>query len=330
MKRKIYNILLVLFIGQFIACSNANKNNVLSSPIPSWYLNAPSNSTNTLYGTGEAQSLDEAKKDALRSLSESLIISLKSSFSSTTKTSRDGISNTYLKENIKNIESKTKNIDFSNYKVEKAINQGDRFYVLVSVSKAELFKLQEKELNNKDKNISFIISSLEGKSLLEKIYIIKQSKSKIVDAKDNALILNAIDNTFDYSTYHTKYDNFLNKEVSLKENIIINIKTNAQGESYKEYLTSLFNGHSFKTSNHKYNVIVNLKNNIRYSQARAWHIAKVASSINVESNKKNLSNHTINTIGRSSSSKANAKVSSSMDFNKKIKALGIDKILFGK
>lgn len=328
MKRYLQYFILILIISVFTACSSSKK--VKEVSLPSWYLNTPNSNSHMLYGSADSVSLDAAKKEALKNIAEGLIINLNSSFKSSTKTSYDGLNKTYLKENIKSIESKTKSIDFPNYKVQKAVNLSNRFYVLVSVSRAELFSLQKEKLDEKDRNISNIIETLKTKSTLEQIYTIKQLKNKINDAKENALVLNAIDNSFDFRTYHIKYDEVLNKEESLKDSIIISINSSNSDNLYKEHLTSFVNKYNYKVSENNPNVYITLKNNIRYSLARGWNIAKVTSIVNIKTNDKNLTAHTIDTIGRSSSSKENAKVSSANAFKNKIEQMGIDKILFGK
>lgn len=325
MKKFINLIIGFLVLSLFSACSSS-KNSAVS--LPSWYLNTPKNNSEYFYSVGQSYDLEKAKKEALNNISEYLVISLKTSYSSRTKTlSSNGFKN-YEKEDIKEILSETKKIDFINYETIKAQNIANKFYVLVRLEKSKLFNSQVKILEEKDSTINNVFEEFDKLSLLEKISLLKDNEKLLQSLKDQALILYAIDDSFDFNSYHKKADSYLDKTDSLKQKIQINIKS--QDEVYKNYLAQFFNENSYKVSKNGFNVEAKIINKTVYSKAMAWDIAKVSSSIQIISNGKVISTNSFNLIGRSSSNKQNAYIGSSKSFNLKLKELGIQKVLFGK
>ena len=322
MRYLILSIIIYLFIG----CTSNNSSNTVN--LPSWYLNSPQNTSEFIYGVGESNNLKESKMEALRDMSEKLIVKVNSSYNTITKSSYDGINKTYNKNIIKDLKIETKKITFSNYKIVKSKKIHNDFYTLLKVNKNELFYTLKNEFDLIDANINSISSTLLNKSALEQIYTLNNNRDILNTAKNKALILYSIKNNFNYQVYFKKYDDLLNKKESLKNNLNIKVISNTKNSLYKEHLISLLNKNNYKDSNNSNNVIV-INNIIRYSKALGWDIAKVSSTISIKSNNKNLSNHTINTIGRSSSSKENALISSANSFNKKLKTLSLNKLLFG-
>ena len=64
--------------------------------------------------------------------------------------------------------------------------------------------------------------------------------------------------------------------------------------------------------------------------ARGWNVAKVATTLSVMSNNKIVSNRTLSSVGRSSTSKESALEDASKSFLKKIKEETLDKVIFSK
>ncbi len=323
LQKILYSLCISFLLIVLTACSSS-KQNTQTTKLPSWYLNTPNNTIEKLYGTGEAFSLDEAKTNALSNMSQNLIVSVNSTIN--TKTKIDN--NNYNKEITRDIKLQSKKISFTNYKVEKAIQSGVNYFVLVSVNKNELFYQKKKELDLLDNKIDSTINSNINNSKLQKIKILENLKPTINEAKDLAYIIYAINNGFNYQEYYKKYTNYLNKIDTLKNDLRIKIVSNTSNTNYKEFLKELLTKENYIITNSNEDVLIKLNNNIRYSTARGWQIVKATTTINTISNNKILSTNTISTIGRSSTSKKNALQSSANVFKKKVQKIGINKILY--
>jgi len=323
-KKLIILITITLIFLNIQGCSNSKK--TIQTSLPKWYMNSPLNTSRTLYGTGEANSLNEAKTNALNNMSQQLVVSVQSSMNTITKSS----SNSYSKELIRDIKLSAKKITFSNYKVQKVVQSGNSFFVLLSVNRIKLFNEKQKELNTLDIKIETSLTNMQNSTKIEQIYNLEQLKPTILEARNLAFTLYAINNQFDYQSYYSKYDKHLNNINLLKNSLVIKLVSNTKNTMYIEYLKELLNKNNYKTSTSNEDVLIKISNNIRYSIARAWQIAKVSTTLDVLANNKSISTNTISTIGRSTSSKQNALASSAKQFKKKINTIGINKILFNK
>jgi hypothetical protein len=294
--------------------------------VPNWYINAPSNSANIIYGTGEANSLEEAKTSALNSMSSRLVVSVGSSLQQIKKTSN----NAYSKQVTQNIKVDVAKIRFANAKVVKNAIIGDRYFVLMSVDRIELFNQKKKSFVVLDENIDNTINKSKNLSKLERIYAVKKLSNDIITNRKKAFVLYAINNSFDYAPYFKKYDSYLNLIDTLKSSLKISVTSNESNRFFADIIVDLLNSKHYKVVKNSDDVDIKLHNKIRYSTYKGWHIAKVSTTISVVSNGKTISNKTINFTGRSSSNQLNALQNGSKYFNKKLNKIGIDTILFGK
>jgi len=324
-------IALVCFIVFISGCSQSFTSFEKEEKIPSWYLNAPMNSTVFIYGTGTATSIENAKDNGLNDMAARLVVSVGSTTSSITKTSLDNNSSSYSKNVSKDIKVDVEKIKFTNAVTEKSEHIQDNFYVLMKVDREKLFDNKKKEFDINDKRIMTIIASLEKYAKLEKIIILQDTYPMIIQAKKEAIILNAIKNSFDQSPYIEKYDSYIDMINELKNNSSIMVKTNNQKGYFADSLTNMLNQNQYKVSmNNKSDVIISLNNKVKYSIAKSWNIAKVSTTISVISNNKIISNTIISSIGRSSTSQESALENASQNFVDQIKEKTLDKVIFSK
>lgn len=306
-------------------CVSMGSKEVVS--IPNWYLNSPQNSATTLYGVGEGANLEDAKSSALNSMSSRLVVAVGSSLQKLTSSDSNG---GYSKSITQDIKVDVEKIQFTNARVEKNAVVSGNVYVLMSVNRIELFNEKKKTFYIDDKGIDTIFD--EGVSLptLEKIYHIKKISPKIIDNRKKAFVLYAINNSFDYAPYFTKYDGYLAQIDKLKSELQISVSSNEKNRFFADEITQMLNEDGYKVVEYSSNVQVNVTNKIRYSEYKGWQIAKVSTTVGVKSIGKTVSNKTINSTGRSSSTKENALQNAASYFKQTLQKDGIDSILFGK
>ena len=323
----------ILFLGFSIIFTGCVKMPTLkdskhtTSSIPNWYLNAPQNSSKYIYGTGESNSVDNAKNEALNNMSARLVTSVGSSLKATTKSSSDG---TYSKDVSKQLKVEVQKIRFTNATIEKNAVVGNNFYVLAKVDRIELFNTKKKDFNLLNTRIDTRYKQLKNMPKLEKINGLSQLYPSLIKAKKLSFVMYAINNSFDYGSYHKKYDSMIDEINSLKDNLTISVSSNLPQKYFADELTAFLNANNYKTNSGKSDISIKVTNKVRYSTARGWQIAKVSTTLSVVSNKRVISNKVITTTGRSSSTKENALEGASKYFAKKIKKLGLNSILFNK
>lgn len=323
---KLVNYCLILVVVLFTACGSSKQMPVVK--IPSWFLTGKAHTSQNFYGTGSADTIEEAKNIALASISSSLSVSIKSQ----TNISKTTSANSYNKEVEQNINASTKKLQFTNAKVLKAEQAGYDFYVLVEVNKLKLFNENKNILLNNDAYIEEQVTLSSTQSLLEQINIYSSMKNKLIEGTNNSYMLYAIHNGFDYKSYVSKYSTYLNKSELLKNKIIIDVSVGkTTGSKYfKDELINFLNENKYKVSSSNNNVKIILQPITNFSKYNSWKIAKTTTSVTVSSKTKIISNTVIKSTGRSSSSQENAIVSSSSSFKKALQKNGIESLLFAK
>jgi hypothetical protein len=317
-------LLLILSIF-FIGCNSSNTPIVLVKEhkvqnLPSWYLSAPNNNQDFLYGIGAALTLSQAKNEALNSLASRLFISISSNTHSIK--SSDSFEN-YSSINNQEIFLEVEKIDLLNSKIEKSIKVNDEYFVLLSIDRKKLFKEYFFKLDIIDRKISQFYDKAIN---LSNIFTISYSK-EILDLIDEALLLtkklSVINEDFNKSQYNLKYNKIKFDLLNLRKNIKLKIKSNHFLKSFKSYISK----NNILLSNKNFDAIVSSFENINYSKYNNWFIAKCNISVEILVNAEVLSTNNFTIIGRSTHSNFQALENAKKSLEKKLLNIDINNFL---
>lgn len=324
MKNYIQLLLIVILInGCYKNNSTIEKTNTQVS-IPNWYINSPANTNANIYGIGEGETIDDAKNNALNNMSSKLLVNISSDLTRKKVSSSDGYYENNIEENLK---VKVENIQYTNINVEKNSLINYNYYLLVKVDRIKLFKENEKKFKLIDNKLKNSYSELSNKSKVNQIIQLEKMKTDIVSNKKRAFILYAINNNFNYDYYLKQYDSYLNKIEKLKNSIKIKIYSN--NTYYKDELIDFLNINNYKiTNSNSFDIKIIINNKSRHSSTKGWNIAKTTTILSIHENRQILSNRIIETIGRSSSSKNDALIDSSLSFAEELKIMNVNKLLY--
>lgn len=301
-------------------------------PLPTWYLVAPTNTTQFLYGEGEGASLEEAKKNALNTMASGLVVSVSSTMQTSTKSTTSATGSSYSKDVSKDVKVEVQKIKFTNATVKNSEMINGKFYILMQVNRQELFAQQKGEFDSKDNRIDVLFSSLDGKAKLDQIHILQDMYPLLKEAKAQTIVLNAINNNFPYATYTKKYDSYIDRLDDIKSNCVIHIASNANTKYFSDNLIDLLNQNKFKISSNASNsdIEIQIDSSPKYSIASGWHIAKVSTTLSVLSSGKVVSNKIITSVGRSSSTPESALEDASKKFREELLKQTLDSVIFAK
>jgi hypothetical protein len=317
-------LLLILSIF-FIGCNSSNTPIVLVKEhkvqnLPSWYLSAPNNNQDFLYGIGAALTLSQAKNEALNSLASRLFISISSNTHSIK--SSDSFEN-YSSINNQEIFLEVEKIDLLNSKIEKSIKVNDEYFVLLSIDRKKLFKEYFFKLDAIDRKISQFYDKAIN---LSNIFTISYSK-EILDLIDEAFLLtkklSVINENFNKSQYDLKYHKIKFDLLNLRKNIKLKIKSNHFLKSLKSYISR----NNILLSNKNFDAIVSSFENINYSKYNNWFIAKCNISVEILVNAEVLSTNNFTIIGRSTHSNFQALENAKKSLEKKLLNIDINNFL---
>jgi hypothetical protein len=317
-------LLLILSIF-FIGCNSSNTPIVLVKEhkvqnLPSWYLSAPNNNQDFLYGIGAALTLSQAKNEALNSLASRLFISISSNTHSIK--SSDSFEN-YSSINNQEIFLEVEKIDLLNSKIEKSIKVNDEYFVLLSIDRKKLFKEYFFKLDTIDRKISQFYDKAIN---LSNIFTISYSK-EILDLIDEAFLLtkklSVINENFNKSQYDLKYHKIKFDLLNLRKNIKLKIKSNHFLKSFKSYISK----NNILLSNENFDAIASSFENINYSKYNNWFIAKCNISVEILVNAEVLSTNNFTIIGRSTHSNFQALENAKKSLEKKLLNIDINNFL---
>lgn len=323
------SFILALFLsGCFQQPSSAPSS---SYSIPKWYLNPIPNSNIYLYGVGEGKTLKEAKNNALNDMASRLSVTIDSSIQQYKNiTSSNTSVGNYQKKLTQNINVEVKKINFTNASVTNSEILNNSFFVQMKVNRQELFNAHKNAFDLTEQTIQTNVKQSSSLPILERIYALKQLEPTLEKATSQALILNAIENSFVVQPFVKNYQDIQNQAQTLKNNLRVKLSTNLTQKHFANELLSLLNAQGYKIVSTQPNVEIHLNHTVNYSVALGWQITKVSSNISVISSDKTVSNTVINSVGRSSSSKENALVNASKYFKNEVEKQGLDRVLFNQ
>lgn len=317
----------------FVACSqnepslSSNKANA----IPSWYLNPIPNSAQYLYGIGEGRTLQEAKNNALNDMASRLSVTINSSVSQYKQSvSYNNSLGSYQKNITENINVEVKAINFTNASIEQSHLATNSTFVLMKVSKQELFQSYKTLFDLSEHTINSAVLANKTKPLLEQIATLQSLNETIEKARSQAIILNAINNTFDSNKYLMQYNTLQNNTIALKDKVRIKLSTNESQKLFANEFIDVLNQEGYKIASAQPNTEIQLISTLNNSMSLGWYIIKATTTISVISNGRIVSNHTISSVGRSSSSQENALVNASKTFKLEVQKKGLNSILFNQ
>ncbi len=301
-------------------------------PLPQWYLQAPNNTAQFLYGEGEGSSIEEAKQNALNNMASRLVVSVSSTIDSSTRSTTSDNGSSYSKDVSKNVKVEVQKIKFTNATVKNSEMVNGKLYTLMEVNRPLLFAQKKGEFDSKDARAEELYSTVDGKAKLDQIHILQDIYPLLKEAKTQTIVLNAINNSFPYTIYTKKYDEYMDRLDAIKRECVINVKTNTDEKYFADNLVDLLNQNKFRISDTmaKSDIIIDIKTSPKYSITSGWNIAKVSTTLSVISDGKVVSNKIIATVGRSSTSQESALEDASKKFRSEIEKQTLDSVIFSK
>jgi hypothetical protein len=263
-------------------------------------------------------------------MSASLVVSVGSTIESKTTSSSAKNISTYTKDVSKELKVEVEKIRYTNAIAAKNAVSGNNYFVLMKVDRKALFNEKKKSFELDDKRLADQYAGAAKKPVFEQILLLQDIYPSVIKNKKRAFVLHAINNSFDHGPYFEKYDGYIDKISKLKDEITISVRSNETKNYFADELIDMLNEKKFKISQNHPKMTVSINNKARYSTARGWQIAKVSTTLSVIVEGKTISNKTINSVGRSSSTKENALQDAAIRFKKEIEDLTLDKVLFKK
>ena len=323
------NLLLLLFL---FSCSfgGGNKN----TDLPEWYLNPPKNSLAYLYGVGYGTSLDQATQIALSNIAEKISITVSSSFVTAKQESIVNDKALYEAEHEQDVTSKVQGINFTNYEVDKSIQQGMYIYSLVKVSKSELVDNYFKKVNKIDAEIRQIVKDLNKVSDIEQFARLHRVKEKIAANEINLKIIETLEKSnLSVEQYYVRYEKLLQEEIAIKNKIVIKIISKPSDSKLAAVISKSLNDLNIKTSSkldpkNKAHALLRISGVTKNQVIYGTFLAKISINLKLLENYGNqISSGALEVSGSSTIDSVSAVDAAIASFKEEIRKKGLFKII---
>jgi len=168
-----------------------------SSSSPSWFTEPPQDTLSFWWGVGEGSDLDSAKRDALKDIAGKLSVAISSQNESRVTERVTESSKSFDKYAHSRVAEDVKRTEFKNYSLEKSVQVGQEYFVLVKVDRQAFIVDAVQKLDLDEKEISAALSGSEKGNSIEKFVAQQKALPWIAEAVSASEALSAADPGFD-------------------------------------------------------------------------------------------------------------------------------------
>jgi hypothetical protein len=229
----------------------------------SWLHNPPADTSKYFYGVGSGASQKDAKSDALSTISAKISVNVASNFSSSVSAKRQDGDESVLRETKNEVVSKSKEIEYTDVKVQESHFDGKEWMVLVEVDRDVLFQSYARKLDNLDQKIQTEWEFYQNASFFEKIKI-SVSLSKLLKETDSFFpLLHALKSNYDDSSYTSRYQNYTKEMRKAQGDMVFKIRADKNSQTLATLIRSELSAQNITFSDTNYNVLVDITTKAR-------------------------------------------------------------------
>lgn len=232
-------LLLMLPAGGFIDSAQASN-----SALPIWIAQPPSDTPNTMWGTGEGSDLDSAKRSALKDIAAKLRVAISARVESTVTVSLNSVDKFARTRMIEDVQR----TEFKNYKLEKSEIFGNIFYALVSVDRRIFIAEAEQKLAAAENEIAIRLAGSEAGPGIERFIAQQKALPWLEKAVASAQLLAAADPKFDGLRF-INHEVALAKAKSSAKELIFEIKSADNNPDVAKTLRNFLNESGMRIGN---------------------------------------------------------------------------------
>ena len=255
---------LVFFSACGASASPASKNAAMS-----WLNSPPADNTKYFYAVGYGETQKDAKSDALATISSKISVDVASSFSNSITATRQGSNEKILEDSKREVISKSKNIEYTDVKVEESFNDGKQWILLVAIDRDVLSKTYERKLNKIDNKLKSEWEFFKDASVFEKLKLSSTIEKYLSKTDSYFPLLHALNSNFDDSKYTSRYMNYTKGMRKAKNDLVFKIKSDSASEPLASLLRNELSSENVIFSNKNYNVLINITTKAKSKKYRS-------------------------------------------------------------
>jgi len=264
----IKTLFIFLTLVFFSACG-ASASSVHKDASQSWLESPPSDNAKHFYAVGYGKTQKDAKSDALATISSKISVNVASSFSNSVTATRQGENEQILEDSKNEVVSKSKNIEYTDVKVEESYNDGKQWILLVEVDRDVLTQTYERKLNKIDRKLQSEWEIFESASVFEKLKLSSVIEKYLSQTDSYFPLLHALNSNFNDSKYTKRYMNYTKEMRKAKNELIFKIKSDSASEPLASLIRNELSAQNVTFSNRNYNVLINITTKAKSKKYRS-------------------------------------------------------------
>ncbi len=223
-----------------------------------WMQNPPADNSKYFYAIGYGETQKDAKSDALATISAKISVEVASKFSSSLTATRLGGDEDVLATTKSEVVSKSKNIEYTDVKVQQSHNNGYQWAVLVAVDRDILTQMYERKLEAVDEKLKMQWRSFQNASVFEKLKLSVTMERNLKEADSFFPLLHALNTYYDERKYTKQYLDYTSAIKEAKKQVVYKILSDKNSQPLASLIRSELSAHNATFSNENYNVLLNI------------------------------------------------------------------------
>lgn len=330
-------LFLFLALTIFSACgASASSPSVNKDATMSWLNSPPSDDAHYFYAVGYGKTQKDAKSDALSTISAKISVNVASNFSSSVTASRQGGDEQILSDTKSEVVSKSKNIEYTDVKIQESYNDGKQWILLVAVDRAILTKTYERKLSKVDANIKAEWEIFQNAAVFEKIKLSATIEDYLAETDTIFPLLHALNTSYDDSKYTSRYMEYTKEMRQAKKELVFKIKSDANSEPLASLIRSELSAQNAIFSDKNYNVLISITTKAKKKKYKSTNaeFAKLTfalrkTDIKATDRKGNVVSNAVYKTKEGSSEGFEDAIARTAKYEKKIAQLGIINFITG-
>jgi len=260
-------VVLLLILSTQACIPNLKKSK--APAIPAWATLPPADTTQSIYGVGSAFSFAEAKKVAMKSISEKLITKI----SSQTKSELSQFNSSVSRNINQQINVSTVETQLSGVQVVKSKQVKGEFFVQVVMSRPAFIKSTTSRFNEQDQKIRRAVNSLSKQSKLQQMISVNNVMTAIGKAKGLLRLLEAADSSHNVDKHVKYYSDVVAKANDIRYKVRFHVRAERGMQKVAQKIVSLLQAENLSATarnikNSDINIYVSgrFKNTVVFSQ----------------------------------------------------------------
>ncbi len=269
-KKTLFLFLAIVLLGSCGASASQTDKSLLKKEASiSWLNSPPSDTAEYYYAVGYGKTQKDAKSDALSTISAKISVSVASSFSSSVTASRQGSNEEIISDTKNEVISKSKNIEYTDVKIQESFHDSKQWIVLVAVNRAILFKAYERKLSKVDSNIKAEWEVFQNASVFEKLKLSATIEDYLSETDSIFPLLHALNSSYDDTPYTTRYMNYTKEMRKAKKELVFKIKSDENSEPLASLIRSKLSAQNAVFSDKNYNVLITITTKAKKKKYRS-------------------------------------------------------------